>query len=273
VTHSIPQYALGHSDRELERLQVQARLIEPITRRFLCEAGLAPGMRVLDLGSGAGDVAFLVADLVGPGGEVVGVDRSPEALATARQRADAESISNVSFALAEANELSFEHPFDALVGRYVLMFQPDPTATVRAAAQHVRPGGVIAFHEPEWACMRSEPRVPSWDRCCEWIVTAMTEKGADMQMGMRLPKTFANAGLPTPTLRYESVIGAGAGSADQAHFTADLALTLLPDIERLGLVKTGEIDRETFVDTLIADIAAADAIIVGRSEIAAWAPK
>lgn len=58
-------YVLGHSDDELNRLAVQARLIEPITRRFFVEAGICAGMSVLDVGSGAGDVSFLIADLVG----------------------------------------------------------------------------------------------------------------------------------------------------------------------------------------------------------------
>src|SRR5262244_2296179 len=79
-------YVLGHSDRELERLRLQAKLVDPITRQFLIEAGIAPGMRVLDIGSGAGDVAFLAAQLVGPAGQVVGVDRSATALARARTR-------------------------------------------------------------------------------------------------------------------------------------------------------------------------------------------
>jgi tRNA A58 N-methylase Trm61 len=61
-------YVLGHSERELERLRLQAQLIDPITRQFLIEAGIAPGMRVLDVGCGAGDVTFLAADLVGPPG-------------------------------------------------------------------------------------------------------------------------------------------------------------------------------------------------------------
>ena len=82
-----PSYVLGHSPRELERLARQARLIEPITREIFIEAGIAPGMRVLDIGSGAGDVAFLAAELVGPKGEVVGTDLSSTALANARTRA------------------------------------------------------------------------------------------------------------------------------------------------------------------------------------------
>ena len=90
-------YVLGHSDRELERLRRQAQLVNPITRQYLIEAGIASGMSVLDIGSGAGDVAFLAADLVGQSGKVVGVDRSHDALALARSRAMERSPANVSF--------------------------------------------------------------------------------------------------------------------------------------------------------------------------------
>src|SRR5215831_6291927 len=92
---SSPAYVLGHSDRELARLGVQARVVDPITRRFFREAGLVPGMRVLDVGSGAGDVALLAADLVGESGTIIGVDRSSTAVKTAQARADAVSHRNV----------------------------------------------------------------------------------------------------------------------------------------------------------------------------------
>jgi SAM-dependent methyltransferase len=124
-------YALGHSDRELDRLRAQARLIDPITRRFFHGAGIIPGMLVLDVGCGAGDVAFLVADLVGDSGEVVGVDRAPNALAAAQARADGQSRRNVSFREGDPAQMAFERPFDAVVGRYVLQFQPDPVAMLR----------------------------------------------------------------------------------------------------------------------------------------------
>src|SRR5438309_771331 len=89
-------YGPGHADHELERLRVQARLIEPITRRWFTEAGIGPGMRVLDVGSGVGDVALLVASLVGTTGEVIGTDRASVPLEVAAERARAQSLSNVS---------------------------------------------------------------------------------------------------------------------------------------------------------------------------------
>lgn len=90
-------YILGHSQAELRRLMLQASIIQPITRRLLLEAGLKPGMRVLDIGCGTGDVSLLAADLVGPRGAVVGIDRSAEAVAAARDRAAALGYGRVTF--------------------------------------------------------------------------------------------------------------------------------------------------------------------------------
>jgi ubiquinone/menaquinone biosynthesis C-methylase UbiE len=108
---------LGHSEAELQRLRTQAQFKNPVTRRFLVEAGVGPGMRVLDVGSGAGDVALLLADMVGETGQVIGFDRSAAGLETARARVAELSLPNVSFVVGAAADLSFDEPFDAVVGR------------------------------------------------------------------------------------------------------------------------------------------------------------
>src|SRR6478752_456313 len=124
-------YVLGHAERELRRLAAQARMVDPITARFFGEAGVRAGMRVLDVGSGAGDVSFLVAGLVGESGQVIGVDRSVDAVGTATGRAAERSLRTVSFVQGDPAQMSFDVPFDAVVGRYVLQFQRDPGAMVR----------------------------------------------------------------------------------------------------------------------------------------------
>src|SRR3981081_1121878 len=80
-------YVLGHSKQELRRLMLQAENLRPITTRLLREAGLAPGMRVVDLGCGVGDVAFLAAEIVGPTGTVIAIDRNATAVVPATPRA------------------------------------------------------------------------------------------------------------------------------------------------------------------------------------------
>ncbi len=89
MTQSITDtsYVFGHSEEEMQRLIRQSRLINPLTRRFLEQAGISTGMKVLDVGSGPGDVVMLLAERVGPGGAVVGVEIDPATLDIARARA------------------------------------------------------------------------------------------------------------------------------------------------------------------------------------------
>src|SRR5262249_26099103 len=89
-------YILGHSDREIRRLIFQAALLRPITERLMRDAGIGPGMRVLDCGCGAGDVSMLAAELVGGSGTVVGIDRSRAAIGVAEERARAAGLAQVS---------------------------------------------------------------------------------------------------------------------------------------------------------------------------------
>src|SRR5512139_3415689 len=104
-------YALGYSDGELQRLIRQSALYAELTETLLRSAGIGEGMRVLDVGCGAGCVSLLVAGLVGPAGAVVGVDRSPEAIALARRRADGAGLRNVEFLQDDLADLRCTHGF------------------------------------------------------------------------------------------------------------------------------------------------------------------
>ncbi len=263
-------YVLGHSERELDRLNKQAHLVDPITRRFLCAAGIVPGMRVLDVGSGAGDVAFLAADLVGTRGEVVGTDRSPAALAMARQRADARSLRNVAFREGDPAEMTFDRPFDAVIGRYVLMFQHDPAAMLRGLAKHARREGVIFFHEVDLDGARSIPPAPTYDRCSQWIRETFRLSGADTRMGTNLFSTFISAGLPAPTMQLETLIAGVANNADPLRLVAGLAGTLAEAMEQLGVATAAELGLETLTERMISEAAASGSVMLGRFEIGAW---
>ena len=91
------QYALGRSPKEYSRLAPQAEIMKPMTLRLFSEAGIGPGMKVLDLGSGAGDVAMLLAEMVGPKGNVIGLDLDHEATLYARERTIAAQLHNITF--------------------------------------------------------------------------------------------------------------------------------------------------------------------------------
>jgi SAM-dependent methyltransferase len=153
------QYVLGHTEYELERLARQARLVDPITRRFFMAAGIAEGMRVLDVGSGAGHTAMLLADIVGPSGEIVGVDLSKLAIEAAKRRVAAAGVTNITFQQGDPATMALGQ-FDAVAGRYVLMFIPDPVVVLAKLRTLVRPGGPIVFHEPDWDGVRCNPPSP-----------------------------------------------------------------------------------------------------------------
>jgi len=264
------RYVLGHSERELNRLQAQARLIGPITERFFREAGIDSGMRVLDVGCGAGDVSFLAADIVGEGGEVVAVDRAPAAIELARARAVARARRNVIFLEGDPCELAFDKPFDAVIGRYVLMFQKDPAAMLRKLAAHARPGGLIAFHEIDWGGITSCPAIPTFERCLQWGAETLRLSGAETRMGRNLYSTFVSAGLPPPSMRLEALIRGAAHNADLLHLFAELMATLLPDMERLGVASGGDIGLETLLARMSEEAVAHASVVIGHYQIGAW---
>jgi ubiquinone/menaquinone biosynthesis C-methylase UbiE len=123
TTNQTPaDYALGYTDAEQERLMRQAALIAPYTERLFREAGIGMGHRVLDLGSGMGDVSMLVAGLVGVSGEVVGIERDAASIERAQARVARAGFRNVTFLKTDVNEIVIDQRFDAVVGRFVLMF-------------------------------------------------------------------------------------------------------------------------------------------------------
>jgi ubiquinone/menaquinone biosynthesis C-methylase UbiE len=269
---SVPpsSYYLGHSEREIGRLKTQARLIDPITERFFRAAGISAGMRVLDVGTGAGDVAFLVADLVGDSGAVVGVDRASSALSEAAARADSQSRRNVSFTMGDPADMSFDRPFDAVVGRYVLQFQPDPATMLRKLATRVRPGGLVVFHEVDWDGVRSFPPSPTYEQCCRWIRETLRRMTVETRMGIKLHATFLAAGLPAPMMRLEAAVGGPASAADRVHLLASQVETMMPEMERLGVAAAPEIQLGTLAIRMADEIHSESSVIVGRSEVAAW---
>jgi ubiquinone/menaquinone biosynthesis C-methylase UbiE len=92
---SVQPYVFGNTESEHDRLVRQAARLAPYTERFLREAGLNGGQRVLDVGSGAGDVAMLAARIVGPSGAVIGIERDSRSISLAQSRAARAGLRNI----------------------------------------------------------------------------------------------------------------------------------------------------------------------------------
>jgi hypothetical protein len=89
-------------------------------------------------------------------------------------------------------------------------------------------------------------------------------------MGIKLYAAFVAAGLPAPSMRLESLIGGGPNASDQVYFKADLARTLAPEMERLGVATAHEVDSPTLAQRILDEIISSTSVIVGRSEVGAW---
>lgn len=262
-------YALGHAPDELERLAKQGQFFGDLTAQLLQSAGLRSGMRVLDVGCGAGDVSFLAAGLVGIEGSVIGVDRSQVAIDTAMRRAAALGLGNVRFLQSDITDLDLSEPVDAIVGRLVLMYLSDPAVTLRRLARFLQPGGLVAFHEFDLYSATSEPRCPGFEAAVAWAREALSRSGADPRTGLNLARIFREAGLPQPALVLGARVDAGLEYqiCDQA---AHVTRSLLPLIERFGIATAAEVGIDTLADRLRAEAVARDATLVSPALVGAW---
>lgn len=240
-----------------------------LTEHLLRRAGIAPGMRVVDVGCGTGDVSLLVASLVGEQGSVIGVDRAAESVQLAQQRIASLGVSNVAFRHGDLADFTPEGSFDALVGRFVLLYLAGPAPTLERLSRFVRPGGLIVFQEMDITVARSSPPVPLYQSAIGWLIETFLRGGVEVDMGSRLFATFSAAGLPAPELLLQGRIESAVDSPAFAH-VADTIRGLLPMAERLGVVKPRDVDVDTLADRLRDDVVRANAVVVLPHLIGAW---
>jgi len=170
------------------------------TEALLDRVGLGPGMTCLDVGSGPGSVMRLMADRVGAGGHVTGVDidgkLGAQALADLRAQGGAE------FALVEANVLEVDTvpgaPFDLTYCRLFLMHMQDPVAVLEKMLAWTKPGGILAAQEFDFGAMAIEPICPAMAEFNRLFEGVFRGHGRNLRAGRQLPAQFEAAGVGTP---------------------------------------------------------------------------
>jgi ubiquinone/menaquinone biosynthesis C-methylase UbiE len=272
---TVDTYAMGHSEAEERRLQRQAVLLEPHTRHLFEAAGIGAGMKVLDLGSGAGDTAMLAAELVGPTGSVVGVDLNPAILTTARSRAQAAGHTNVTFLAGEAGEVPLDDDFDALVGRLILCHLPEPAATLRAVVPHLRSGGVVAFHDLDLTTDgMATPPSPLNQQIHSWVKAALAYGGVEIAAGTKMHQIFLDAGLEAPVLQVYAQIGGSRPFIEAfTAYAGDTVRTLLPLLVKGGIATEEEVGIETLAARYRAELLRQGSVVRSFLFMGGWTRK
>jgi predicted O-methyltransferase YrrM len=242
--------AADRTEQEGIRLLLESAVYDPLTHRFLAEAGVSPGMRVLELGSGAGSVALLLADLVGPDGLVVGVECNPAMVQLARRRAQAAGKTNVTIVGGEIESFRQGGPYDALVGRFILREIKDAPGTLRALGRLLSPGGIVAFQEKVLAIpLIGIPRMPAVEKAWGWMSEARARAGVAVETGGRLPELLVAAGMPTPRVRCDAPVGYGRNWAGLKYLVETLR-GMLPVLHLYQIVHEPEDAVEILGDEL-----------------------
>jgi SAM-dependent methyltransferase len=265
-------YALGHSERELARLSRQGQAFLPFTRKLFEQAGVGPNMCVLDVGSGAGDVSLLAAEIAGPGGKVVGVDREETAVAWATARARSREVSNVKFLVGDPTAMTFDQQFDVIVGRLVLMYYADPVDAIRKLVKHLRHGGLLVFQEFDMDYVHSRPPAPTFERAATWMKQTFTATGTHINIGRDLYSLFLAARMPRPELRIDALIGGGP-DFPAYELLAGVIQSLLPVMERMGIATATEVELATLTERMRDEVVASNGIVVSPALIGAWSRK
>ena len=202
----------------------------PVSEALLIAAGVGPGTRLLDVGTGTGIPALLAAELVGPGGEVVATDPSAGLLAAAEANARAAGAANVSFRRAAAEALPFpDGGFDAAVSQFGLMFVADLPRALGEVRRVLRPGGRAAFLA--WGPYERNPFTAAFQDVARRYRAETSPSGwsgaaapaQEAALDPRHPFRFAEPGSLAAALR-------AAGFADVREETRAVGLRL-PDAE------------------------------------------
>jgi SAM-dependent methyltransferase len=191
-----PEYILGSSEAERERLTRQSAAHEAEAIWLLDQIGVQPGWRAVDVGCGPLGILNLLSDRVGPMGVVVGLDNEPRMIELARRSVAALGLQNVQLIQGEAASSGLPRAsFDCAHARLVLINVPNPQEVLREMAALVRPGGVVAVEDVDWISWTCEPSHPAWDRLISILTAVRRARGLDVFIGRRVPGMLRRLGL------------------------------------------------------------------------------
>lgn len=173
------------------------RVLEPYSRSFLTQSGLCKGMRVLEVGCGAGAMTPWLSQEVGQSGRVIALDINPQEIERAREKLlEAGLERNTQFIVTSVEEvLSVGRDFDFIYGRFILMQLTNPGEVLRRLVSCLRPGGIIALDEPNQEADLAVPPCPPCERANRLFLDYADRAGFNFRIGDNLYAMLLRLGL------------------------------------------------------------------------------
>jgi SAM-dependent methyltransferase len=238
----------------------------PTTRELFARVGVDAAARCLDAGCGGGDVTIALAQMA-PAGTVTGIDLDESKLHIARAEAAELGLGNVSFQVANVLEAPGKSGgYDLIYARFVLTHLTDPGRAVKNLMDQLAPGGALIVEDIDFSGHFCHPDSSAFWRYVEWYTHAVQSRGADPNIGPRLPGLLADAGLD----QIEMHVVQPAGTRGEVKSISPITLEAIADAVLAAGLTTPQQLVQT-VDELYA-FAATDGTVLSIPRIVqAWA--
>lgn len=228
--------------KELERLRLIERVVDPASRRRISETGLNAGWRCLEVGPGAGSIMKWMGEMVGPTGQVLAVDLSTRFLADQTDQHG----SNVEVRQEDIRTAALPtRSFDVVHARYVLVHMPDYEVALERMLDCLKPGGWLVVEEPDFSASRGivgrEEELRSVQKVNQAIERMYSGIGVDVMLGVKLPSLLQRRGLQALTV--EQDVPLSAGRSGMATIMKWSAVQLREKYLATGVVSEADLDR------------------------------
>lgn len=260
-------YFLGSSSAELDRLTLQAQIYEEHTRWLLDRIPIQPGWRTLDVACGPVGIVPLLAERVGPTGEVIGLDSDEHMVENARALVADRRLAGAQIVVGDARRTGWPSSrFDLVHERLLLINVPDPESVLAEMIRLARPGGFVAAQEVDTVSWLCEPPHPAWDRLLgAWKIIG-SELGKDLFIGRRLPTLLKGAGLVDVGTHVHALVYRG-DHPYKTHLLWFIALGRNRILEK-GLFSPAELAE--LEDELRRHLEQPDTLVLGHLLFQAW---
>lgn len=236
-------YMLATGGKDVRRLRLLHQAYGPGTEAMFGRLGLRDGLRVLEVGCGSGNTACWVAERVGPGGSVLGIDNSPGQIEEARRQAHARGLTNAEFQVADAYSPKLpEASFDLVYCRLVLMHLTHPKDALAIMRSLVKLGGTVACEEMDQTVWLCNPPADAVRRFYELTMALGDRNGEHFRLGSALHRLFAEVGFTQPTFGANFPVVLCGAEKQLLGLTFD---EFGPELVREGLASQAEVDGVT----------------------------